>query len=103
MGQPGDVHTGDLYFDGLEKLPDDIAAEMRELYLMRKPWDERSGDFRSFSETKHPHSSRWNWVASGKWEKGRWVRTERGSGPYGNVSHIFGTTAKVAYLYWRRF
>src|SRR4051794_8326079 len=92
-----------VYFDGLEKLPDDIAAEMRELYLMRKPWDERSGDFRSFSETKHPHSSRWNWIASGKWDKGRWVRTERGSGPYGNVSHIFGTTAKVAYLYWRRF
>src|SRR6202044_2372202 len=28
---------------------------------------------------------------------------ERGFGPYGAVNHIFGTTAKVAYLYWRRY
>ena len=28
---------------------------------------------------------------------------ERGSGPYGNVSHILGSTAKIAYLYWRRY
>ena len=69
------------YFDGLEKLPDDIAAEMRELYLMRKPWVERSESFRKFSETKHPHSSRWNWIASGKYEKGRLTTQERGSGP----------------------
>ncbi len=92
-----------VYFDGLEKLPEDVASEMRELYLMRKPWAERSERFRSYAETKHPHSSRWNWIADGKWVKGRWVITERGSGPYGNVSHIFGTTAKIAYLYWRRF
>lgn len=89
------------YFDGLEKLPEDVAAEMRELYLMRKPWAERSERFRAYSETKHPHSSRWNWMASGKYEKGRWVITERGFGPYGNVTHIFGSTAKIAYLYWR--
>ncbi|HMJ61938.1 MAG TPA: hypothetical protein VK493_09260, partial [Bryobacteraceae bacterium] len=92
-----------VYFDGLEKLPDDIAAEMRELYLMRKPWAERSEQFRKFSDTKHPHSSRWNWMASGQYEKGRWTIAERGSGPYGNVSHIFGSTAKIAYLYWRRY
>jgi len=91
------------YFDGLEKLPDDIAAEMRELYLMRKPWADRSAGFRKFSETKHPHSSRWNWIASGQYKKGRWTTQERGSGPYGNVSHIFGSTAKIAYLYWRRY
>ena len=91
------------YFDGLEKLPDDVAGEMRELYLMRKPWAGRSDRFRAYSETKHPHSSRWNWIASGKWEKGRWVTTERGFGPFGNVSHILGSNAKIAYLYWRRY
>ncbi|MEO7143217.1 MAG: DUF5703 domain-containing protein, partial [Bryobacteraceae bacterium] len=47
-----------VYFDGLEKLPGDIASEMQELYLLRKPWAERSTRFREFSETKHPHSSR---------------------------------------------
>ncbi|MCX6634485.1 MAG: DUF5703 domain-containing protein, partial [Acidobacteria bacterium] len=92
-----------VYFDGLEKLPDDIAAEMRELYLLRKPWERRSERFREFAATKHPHSSRWNWNEKGSWVNGRWVSVERGSGPYGNVNHIFGTTAKVAYLFWRRY
>lgn len=91
------------YFDGLEKLPEEIAEEMRKLYLMRKPWRERSQQFQTYSETKHPHSSRWNWMKSGRYEKGRWVITERGYGPYGNVTHIFGSTAKIAYLYWRRY
>jgi len=92
-----------VYFDGLEKLPDDIAAEMRELYLLRKPWDQRSERFRTFAETKHPHSSRWNWNERGSWVNGRWVTKERGAGPFGNVTHILGTTAKVAWMYWRRY
>jgi hypothetical protein len=91
------------FFNGLAKLPEDIAQEMRELYLLRKPWDERSARFREFASTKHPHSSRWNWNERGNWVEGRWVITERGAGPYGPVSHILGTTGKVAYLFWRRY
>lgn len=91
------------FFNGLAKLPEEIAQEMRELYLLRKPWEERSARFREFASTKHPHSSRWNWNERGNWVEGRWVITERGAGPYGPVSHILGTTAKVAYLFWRRY
>jgi hypothetical protein len=91
------------YFDGLEKLPEDIAAEMRDLYLLRKSWEQRSSRFLDYAQRKHPHSSRWNWIQSGAWQDGRWVITERGSGPYGPVTHNFGTTAKVAYLFWRRY
>lgn len=91
------------YFDGLEKLPDDIAAEMRDLYLMRKPWEQRSAKFMEYSRQKHPHSSRWNWIAKGEWINGRFVETDRGTGPFGPVSHILGSTAKIAYLFWRRY
>ncbi len=91
------------YFNGLEKLPDDIATEMRELYLRQKPWEQRSQRFMDFAQTKHPHSSRWNWIQTGTWVNGHYVITDRGSGPYGAVSHIFGSTAKIAYLYWRRY
>ena len=91
------------YFDGLEKLQEDIAEEMRDLYLLRKPWEQRSQRFRTFAETKHPHSSRWNWIQSGAWKQGHFGITDRGSGPYGPVTHNFGTTAKVAYLFWRRY
>ncbi|MBZ5619422.1 MAG: glycoside hydrolase family 95 protein [Acidobacteriia bacterium] len=91
------------YFDGLERLPEEIASEMRDLYLLRKPWEQRSPRFMEFAQTKHPHSSRWNWIQNAAWEKGRLKITERGSGPYGAVTHIFGSTAKIAYLYWRRY
>ncbi len=91
------------YFSGLEKLPDDIAAEMQDLYLLRKPWDQRSQRFMEYARTKHPHSSRWNWIQTGNWQQGHWVIADRGSGPYGPVNHNFATTAKVAYLYWRRY
>jgi hypothetical protein len=91
------------YFDGLEKLPDDIAAEMRELYLLRKPWEQRSQRFIECAQTKHPHSSRWNWIGGGSWVNGRWVITERGAGPFGAVTHIMGSTAKIAYYFWRRY
>jgi hypothetical protein len=91
------------YFNGLEKLPDEIAAEMQDLYLLRKPWEQRSARFLEFAANKHPHSSRWNWMQSGEWKNGRWVTSERGFGPYGAVNHIFGSTAKIAYYYWRHY
>jgi hypothetical protein len=92
-----------VWFDGLARLPDDIAAEMRSLYLMQRPWSERSARFLAFATTKHPHSSRWNWWQGGTYVEGRWTPTERGNGPFGPVTHILGTTAKVAYLFWRRY
>jgi hypothetical protein len=91
------------FFDGLAPLPDDIAAEMRELYLLRKPWAERSARFVQYARPRHPHSSRWNWNGTGRWVDGQWAFEDRGSGPFGPVTHILGTTAKVAYLFWRRY
>ncbi len=90
-------------FDGFEKLPDDIAAEMRDLYLCRKPWAGRSERFRAFAETKLPHASRWNWKDQGRWIDGHWVFTDKGGGPFGQVTHIFSSGAKIAYLYWLRY
>jgi hypothetical protein len=92
-----------VYFDGLEKLPDAIAAEMRALYLLQKPWEQRSKEFMEFARHKHPQSSRWNWIQAGMWKDGRYVITERGYGPYGPTNHNFGSNAKIAYLYWQRY
>lgn len=92
-----------VFFDGLAPLPDHIAAEMRELYLLRKPWSERSQRFFDYAATKIPHSSRWNWMSGGKWANGRWQVTERGGGPFGPVTHIFFRGAKYAYQYWLRY
>ena len=92
------------FFNGPEKLPKEIAAEMRELYLLRKPWNERSESFRRHEQTVQSFSSRWNWIAQGgRFELGRWVHEDKGAPPFGHVTHIFGTTAKVAYLYWQKY
>ena len=90
-------------FDGLERLPEAIAEEMRELYLSKKPWDDRSEEFCDFAFTKQPHSSRWNWKANGKWEHGQWYYTDKGAGPYAQVNHIFSRGTKIAYKYWLRY
>jgi hypothetical protein len=92
-----------VFFDGLARLPDDIAEEMRELYLLKKPWSQRSKRFREFAFAKHPHNGRWNWKNYGSWVDGRWVYTEKGQGPYGHCVHLFSATAKIAYLYWQRY
>src|SRR5437773_2467941 len=59
------------FFSGPEELPDDIAAELRDLMLVRKPWEQRSARFRAFAETKQRHNSRWNFQGEGHWDQGR--------------------------------
>lgn len=92
-----------IWFDGLEELPDDIAAEMQDLYLTRKPWDERSERFRNYAEPKIPHNSRWNWKGRGKWINGNFVWQPWEAGPYGPVTHILSSGAKIAHLYWQMY
>lgn len=92
-----------VWFNGLELLPDDIAAEMADLYLFRKPWATRSQRFRDYARLKHPHSSRWNWKGPGAFENGVWTAPEKGDGPYGHVVHMLESNAKIAYLFWQRY
>ncbi|MHC4756716.1 MAG: glycosyl hydrolase family 95 catalytic domain-containing protein, partial [Planctomycetota bacterium] len=91
------------FFDGLEKLPDDIADEMRQLYLLRKPWSKRSQRFRDFADAKHPHNGSWNWKDYGSWVDGKWVYQDKGQGPYGHCVHLLSANAKIAFLFWQRY
>ncbi len=90
-------------FDGLEELPEEIAREARDLYLLRKPWELRSLEFRRFADKKHPHCSPWNWKGPGQWINGEWVYHSLHGDPFGYLVHIPTTTAKVAYMFWLRY
>jgi hypothetical protein len=92
-----------VFFDGPEKLPDDIAAELRDLCLARKPWEEASEEFRWFAETKNRHNSRWNFQADGKWDHGHYVVRYKGRGAFGHTTHILGAGARIAALFWDRY
>ncbi|MGA9406140.1 MAG: DUF5703 domain-containing protein [Bacteroidota bacterium] len=80
------------WFDGLEVLPDSIAAEMQDLYLAKKSWDKASTAFLNYARNKNGLNSRWNW---------QFLANKKG--PFAWTSHIMSTTAKISYLYWLRY
>jgi len=92
-----------VFFDGLEKLPDDIAAELQDLMLVRKPYSERSAQFQAFAEVRNRHHSRWNFEADGTWEDGHYVVPTKGHGIFGHCTHILGSGVRIASLYWDRY
>ncbi|MBL7113739.1 MAG: glycoside hydrolase [Bacteroidales bacterium] len=91
------------WWDGQDEMPEDIAEEMRDLYLLRKPWEERSERFISYAEPKLKHMARYNWATVGRWENGHWIIPEKGHSPFGHVTHIFSATAQIAWSYWLRY
>ena len=90
-------------FDPTPELPGDIAAEMRELYLCKKKWEERSQRFIDYSYTLLPFISRWNWKKDEGWKNGIWYTGDKGGGAFGHTTHIFSRGAKIAYQYWMQF
>lgn len=87
-------------FDGLPELSSDIAKEMQDLYLLRKPWGEKDQSFNDYAKTKMPFNSRWNWKQDEGWKNGSWNFSDKGGGAFGHVTHIFSRGAKIAYQYW---
>lgn len=89
---------------GPEKLPDNIADELRDLLLFKKPWSEKSPEFMAFARKKNAYEPRWNFLlgkrAAVEWHNGE---LDFGETPYGSaayVSHIFGSMANLVYHYW---
>lgn len=88
------------WLDGIEELPDDLASELRDLYLERKPFDSMSARLRQAALLKHPFSARWNFMHLDK-VGGQWGHD--GPGIFGYVSHNMVVAPKIAYLYWLRY
>jgi alpha-L-fucosidase 2 len=90
-------------FDGPEILPDTIAAELKDLFLVRKSFDESSDAFRAFAYGKRPHESRWNFKHYEKWEKGVLQVSNRGAGIFNFTTHMMGSQVGYAYEYWKYY
>jgi hypothetical protein len=102
------------FFNGPEKLPDDIAAKLQDLMLVRKPYSEASSNFQWYAEVKNRHNSRWNFLGDGHWDHGHFVvptkggeRTDSEGGEpadiFGHTTHILGVSSRVAVLFWQRY
>lgn len=91
------------FFNGPEKLPDDIAKELQDLMLVRKPFDQRSQQFDWYAQNKNRHNSRWNFKGEGKWEEGHYVFESKGNGIFGHTTHILGVASRIGNLAWQRY
>lgn len=91
------------WFNGPEPLPDHIAAELQDLMLVRKPYEERTPRFQWFAETKMRHNSTWNFQADGKWDHGHLVVPTKGTGIFGHCTHILASGPRIASVFWDRY
>lgn len=84
------------WFSGPCDIPEELIPEFQALFTLEKPWEERSREYRAFAANRNLYESRWN---------GELVYNRDGSGygPYGFVTHIFSSTAKIAMLFWKRY
>ena len=88
-------------FDGPEVLDDELAREMSDLMLERKPWKDKSDRFWKTALKKRPHEARWNFIGIKTWEKGELTVKDRGL--YAAVTHMMGSQVGVAYTYWEYY
>jgi hypothetical protein len=91
------------FFNGPENLPDDVARELQDMVLARKPFEARSPAFDRFAANKNRHNSRWNYRADGTWEHGNYVFKSKGTGIFGHTSHILGVAARIGMMAWERY
>ena len=86
------------WFNGPEEIPEKLQEEFIALYTCRKKWEERSETFKKFAEGRNSFDTRYSYISHR--DDGC---AERGFGVFGYVSHIFSTTAKIAYWMWKYF
>jgi hypothetical protein len=90
-------------FSGPEKLPDDIAQELQDLMLARKPFAQRSQKFEWYAQNKNRHTSRWNYRGDGDWDHGYYVFSLKSEGIFGHTTHILGVATRLGSLAWQRY
>lgn len=74
-------------FNGPAELPEEIAAEIRKVFLDKQVPSER---LRAICDRRQAHESRWSW-------------NDRPNLPVGWVSHVMVAGAKTAELFWKRY
>jgi len=78
-------------YDGLEPLPEDIALELRELLLVRRPYEETSQAFRDYAQERNGYNARWNWLH------------HMSTAPWSWVTHIVFSGAQIAWHHWLHY
>ncbi|MEI6674980.1 MAG: hypothetical protein WCO57_07370 [Verrucomicrobiota bacterium] len=92
-----------VHFNGLPTLPPEIATELREFLLCRKPVAELSESFKTFASLRNPLHPYWNYLAFDCWKSGQFEFRTQGHGPFSYTTHILSSGTKIAQLFWARY
>jgi hypothetical protein len=91
------------FFNGPDKIPDNLVQEFQDLYLARKPYEQRSKEFQFWIETKNRHNSRYNFLGDGTYEHGHLIVPTKGQGIFGHCTHFLSGAANTAGEFWQRY
>jgi hypothetical protein len=91
------------FFNGPDKIPEPLVPEFQDLFLARKPYEQRSADFQFWVETKNRHNSRYNFLNDGKYEHGHLIVPTKGQGIFGHCTHFLSGAVGVASEFWQRY
>ena len=97
-GSQGRWHPETTAFNGPAPLPESIAREMQALYTHQKPWEDHADAFMAFAQGHNTFDARWNWT---DYKDGKFRLRDRA--PHAYVTHIFSSTAKIAWWFWKRY
>jgi hypothetical protein len=91
------------FFNGPERIPDNLVAEFQDLFLARKPYEQASKEFLSYVQTKNNLTSRYNFLNFGSYVNGVYSAPTKGAGIFGHCTHFLSGMSGTASLFWQRY
>lgn len=91
------------YFDGPERIPDDLVQEFQDLFLARKPYSQASKEFLAYVQTKNCLNSRYNFLNFGTYVNGVFVQPDKGAGIFGHCTHFLSGMSGIASEFWQKY
>lgn len=91
------------FFNGPDVIPDDLVKEFQDLFLVRKPFEQRSSRFREWVETKQHMSSRYNFESGKTDDHGHLITPDKGKGIFGHTTHFFNGAVGIASKFWQYY
>ena len=91
------------FFNGPEKIPDNLVQEFQDLYLARKPYSQASKGFLEYVQVKNNLNSRYNFLNFGSYINGVFVQPDKGAGIFGHCTHFLSGMSGIASQFWQRY
>jgi hypothetical protein len=91
------------FFNGPERIPDNLVREFQDLFLARKPYSDASKEFLDYVQSKNNLNSRYNFLDFGSYVNGVYYAPTKGAGIFGHCTHFLSGMSGIASQFWQRY